>query len=84
MGPASEVMTRVEREEMAVKSTRTRNSSQERLRDATAAKARGNRFWGSYQSEYIGIGKHGRQRLKHALAAALGDQPVMNDRHPHV
>jgi hypothetical protein len=61
-----------------------RNTRQERLRDASAMKARRDRSRISDKRKNIGIGKHRRQRFQHALTAALRDEPMMNDSHAQV
>ena len=75
---------RIEREKMPVKSVRPWNSAQERLRNVAVPKARGNRSGIGNKRKDVRFRKHGCQRFKHTLTAALRDQPVMNDSHAHV
>lgn len=70
---------RVERKEMAVPAAAARNFLQEGSLNGTATEGIGKILGIDDHREEIGSGKHGSDGFDDALAAAIGDKPVVDD-----
>ena len=70
---------RIERKEMAVPAAAARNFLQEGSLNGTATEGIGKLLGIDDHREEVGSGEHGSDGLDDALAAAIGDKPVVDD-----